>query len=178
MISTQKIVAATLALVALTAYANGVACPDADKTIVEIAAGNDDFSTLVAAAQAAGLVDALNGEGPLNVFAPTNEAFEIALQTLGITVEQILGQTELLAQILSYHVVADGAVCTGSLSGDVPTLLPGYDLKVEGDTVTDGLGSTATIQGTVPASNGQIFIIDRVLLPELPGSSAPSGDGY
>jgi len=158
--------------------ANGIACPDANQTIVEIAAGNSDFSTLVAAAKAAGLVDALNGEGPLNVFAPTNAAFQIALQSLGITAEQILAQTELLAQILSYHVVADGAVCTGSLSGDVPTLLPGYDLKVEGETVTDGLGTTANIQGAVPASNGAIFIIDRVLLPELPGSSAPSGDGY
>eukprot|EP00890_Picochlorum_soloecismus_P001332 jgi/Picsp_1/219/NSC_00218-R1_beta-ig-h3 fasciclin len=178
MISNKKIVATTLALAALTVCANGIACPDANQTIVEIAAGNSDFSTLVAAAKAAGLVDALNGEGPLNVFAPTNAAFQIALQSLGITAEQILAQTELLAQILSYHVVADGAVCTGSLSGDVPTLLPGYDLKVEGETVTDGLGTTANIQGAVPASNGAIFIIDRVLLPELPGSSAPSGDGY
>ena len=155
------------------AYANGAACPDADQTIVEIAAGNDDFSTLVAAVQAAGLVDALNGEGPLNVFAPTNAAFEIALKNLGITAEELLGNTELLKEILLYHVVADGAVCSGPLSGEVQTLLPGKTLTVEGDTVKDAVGTVANIGGEVPASNGAIYIIDQVLLPAIPGGSSP-----
>jgi len=155
------------------AFANGAACPDADQTIVEIAAGNADFSTLVAAAKAAGLVDALNGEGPLNVFAPTNAAFEVALKSLGITAEELLGNIELLKEILSYHVVADGAVCSGLLRGKVPTLLPGKSLLVKGDTVIDAVGTKANIQGEVPASNGAIYIIDQVLLPAIPGGSSP-----
>jgi uncharacterized surface protein with fasciclin (FAS1) repeats len=145
----------------------------ADSNIVEIAVSQPDFSTLVAAVQAANLTDALSAEGPLDVFAPTNEAFANALAALGITAEELLGQTELLQQILAYHVVASGASCDMPLMGAVETLLPGNTLTVEGSTVTDGNGGTANILGTVPAKNGQIFIIDSVLLP-APAPAAPA----
>merc|ERR1711988_1972760 len=79
-------------------------------TIVDIAAGNEDFSTLVAAVQAADLVDALSDpDASLTVFAPTNAAFEAALESLGMTAEELLADTDLLTSVLLYHVV-EGAV--------------------------------------------------------------------
>jgi uncharacterized surface protein with fasciclin (FAS1) repeats len=89
---------------------------EAGATIVDIAVGNEDFSTLVAAVQAAGLVDALNGEGPYTVFAPTNEAFAAALEALGISAEDLLADTETLTSILLYHVV-EGKVMAADVVG-------------------------------------------------------------
>ena len=146
---------------------------DAAENIVEIAAGNPDFSTLVAAVQAAGFVEALSAEGPLDVFAPTNQAFSDLLAALGITAEELLADTELLVQVLSYHVVVDGASCDTPLSG-VVTTLQGATIDVSGSTVTDGAGQVINILTTVPASNGQIFVIDGVLLPQL--STSPSSE--
>ncbi|KAI8103540.1 hypothetical protein M9435_004876 [Picochlorum sp. BPE23] len=145
---------------------------DATENIVEIAAGNPDFSTLVAAVQAAGFVEALSAEGPLDVFAPTNQAFADLLAALGITAEELLADTELLAQVLSYHVVVDGASCDTPLSG-VVTTLQGATLDVSGSTVTDAAGQVINILAAVPASNGQIFVIDGVLLPQAPGGDEP-----
>eukprot|EP00889_Picochlorum_renovo_P002980 jgi/Picre1/30010/NNA_005386.t1 len=145
---------------------------DASENIVEIAAGNPDFSTLVAAVQAAGFVEALSAEGPLDVFAPTNQAFADLLAALGITAEELLADTELLAQVLSYHVVVDGASCDTPLSG-VVTTLQGATLDVSGSTVTDAAGQVINILAAVPASNGQIFVIDGVLLPQAPGGDEP-----
>eukprot|EP00889_Picochlorum_renovo_P007974 jgi/Picre1/35004/NNA_002469.t1 len=150
---------------------------DASSTIVEIAVSQPDLSTLVAAVKAADLTVALSTAGQLPVawdfFAPTNAAFASALAALNITAEELFGQTELLQQILAYHVVADGASCDTPLEGVVETLLPGNTLTVEGSVVTDGNGGTANILGTVPAKNGQIFIIDSVLLP-APAGAAPA----
>ncbi len=146
-------------------------------TIVEVAQGNEDFSTLVAAVTAAGLGEALSGEGPLTVFAPTNAAFaklpEGTVETL--TTEQ----TEQLGTILQYHVV-DGAVDAATLTqaitdagegGYTITTLGGGTLTatVDGDNVilTDAAGGTATVTSTnVAASNGLIHVIDTVLMPE------------
>ncbi|MEM6528405.1 MAG: fasciclin domain-containing protein, partial [Chloroflexota bacterium] len=77
-------------------------------TIVDVAVNTDGFSTLVAAADAAGLVEALSG-GELTVFAPTDDAFAAALEALGLSAEELLGDTETLTTILTYHVL-DGAV--------------------------------------------------------------------
>jgi transforming growth factor-beta-induced protein len=147
-------------------------CMGSDQSIVDIATGNAEFSTLVKAAQAAGLVDALNGAGPLDVYAPTDDAFAALLEALGVSAADLLANTELLKQVLAFHVVADGASCDKPLSGTVQTLLPGNTLSVDGNSVTDGRGDVATILGTVPASNGQVFIVDKVLLPAVPGSGA------
>ncbi|WPT12197.1 hypothetical protein PSENEW3n2_00003855 [Picochlorum sp. SENEW3] len=168
----NKFALCVLAFAATAVSVNGEYC-DASSTIVEIAASQPDFSTLVLAVQTANLTDALSAPGPLDVFAPTNAAFANALAALGITAEELLGQTELLQQILAYHVVADGASCDTPLEGVVETLLPGNTLTVEGSVVTDGNGGTANILGTVPAKNGQIFIIDSVLLP-APAAAAPA----
>lgn len=152
-------------------YATTVAGESYKKTksdIVETAAAAGSFSTLLAAAEAAGLVDALKGDGPLTVFAPTDEAF--AALPAG-TVETLLQpeNQEALAGILMLHVIADAKIKSEDLAGQTvtATTLNG-DLSVDG---TDGVvltapGSTATvIAADVGASNGVIHVIDTVLLP-------------
>ena len=93
----------------------------ATKTIVEIAAGNDDFSTLVAAVKAAGLAETLSGEGPFTVFAPTNEAFEKLPEG---TVEMLLKpeNKEKLTEILTYHVVPAKVMAKDVKAGYVETV--------------------------------------------------------
>ncbi len=135
------------------------------KDIVDTAAANESFSILVAAIEAAELVDALKGKGPFTVFAPTNEAFEALPEG---TLESLLEpeNKEALQSILTYHVVA-GRYPSPRLINTQPTLttLQGGELKVsvEDGTVTVG---TATVTATdVRATNGVIHVIDSVLLP-------------
>ena len=73
-------------------------------TIVDVAAGNPDFSILVAAVTKAGLAETLSGAGPFTVFAPTNAAFEATLKDAGLTQDQLLASPD-LAKILTYHVL-------------------------------------------------------------------------
>ena len=87
-------------------------------TIVDVAAGNPDFSTLVAAVQAAGLVDTLSSDGPFTVFAPTNAAFDDALAALGLTADELLADTETLTSILTYHVLAGEVDAATAISLD------------------------------------------------------------
>jgi len=158
----------TLAVLPLMASAQG----GVPKTVVDIAASNPDFSTLVAAVTKADLVDTLSSEGPFTVFAPTNEAFEKALAALGITAEELLASPDLGA-ILTYHVVpgkvlaADvlAAVEAGGGTFMVKTV-NGADITV---TVVDGmvmLNGVATVTATdLLADNGVVHVIDAVLLP-------------
>lgn len=134
------------------------------KDIVDIAAGNADFSTLVAAVQAAGLVDTLKGDGPFTVFAPTNAAF--AALPAG-TVDTLLKpeNKDQLTAILTYHVVP-GKVMSGDLSnGMTATTVQGSDLTImtEGGVSVNGANVTAA---DIEASNGVIHVIDTVIIPE------------
>lgn len=135
------------------------------KDIVDVAASNPDFSTLVAAVKAAGLVDALKGEGPLTVFAPTNAAF--AKLPAG-TVENLLKpeNKDTLVSILTYHVVAGNVMAADVVKVDSATSLQGQNImvKVMGKTVmVDGATVTAT---DIKASNGVIHVIDSVIMPK------------
>jgi phosphate transport system substrate-binding protein len=140
-------------------------------TIVEIAAGNEDFSTLVAAVQAAGLVDTLNGEGPFTVFAPTNEAF--AKLPPGV-VDYLLAHPDLLTAVLTYHVVPGkimAADVVGMMGAAEVTTVQGGGARVDPATLTiEGANIVAT---DIEASNGVIHVIDTVILPEI---SAPEID--
>lgn len=133
--------------------------------IVSVASGNDNFSTLVAAVSAAGLVETLQGDGPFTVFAPTNEAF--AALPAG-TVESLLlpENKDKLVSILTYHVVA-GSYPASSLAGKRGTLtsVQGGGLHVNG---TDGVKveNATVIIADVAASNGVIHAIDTVMLPD------------
>lgn len=134
------------------------------ENIVQIASGNKDFSTLVAAVVAAGLAETLSGSGPFTVFAPTNEAF--AKLPAGTVQELIKPENkEKLAAILTYHVVAGKA-----LSSD---LSDGQLIKtVNGQEVTVSIGDNVKVNGAVvttadlEASNGVIHVIDSVIMPK------------
>ncbi|WP_379545698.1 fasciclin domain-containing protein [Qipengyuania sp. DSG2-2] len=146
-------------------------------TIVEVAQGNEDFSTLVAAVTAAGLGETLSGEGPFTVFAPANAAFE---KLPDGTVETLTtDETEKLGSILTYHVVegsVDAATLTAAITeageeGYTITTVNGGTLTATAAdgtvTLTDATGGTATVTATdVAASNGLIHVIDTVLMPE------------
>jgi uncharacterized surface protein with fasciclin (FAS1) repeats len=136
---------------------------DAPGTIVDVAAGAPQFSTLVAAVKAAGLVDTLSGAGPFTVFAPTNDAF--AKLPAG-TVDSLLKpeNRSKLRAILLYHVVP-GAVKSSDLKdGDVKTA-NGEAVKVD---ITGGvvkINDATVTKADIPASNGEIHVIDTVLIP-------------
>lgn len=131
------------------------------KNIVETAIDAGNFKTLVAAVQAAGLVETLSGEGPFTVFAPTDEAF--AKLPAG-TVEGLLADKEKLTKVLTYHV-ASGKVMSGEVVNmNEVTSLEGGNLKVNssnGVMINDSHVVTADIECT----NGVIHVIDSVLLP-------------
>lgn len=136
-------------------------------SIVDIAAGNEDFSTLVAAVQAAGLVDFFASTRPITVFAPTNAAFEAAFEALGITAEDLLADTATLTSILLYHVVP-GAVTSDLVVGlEEATTLNGAPIAIAADdagvTLNDGQAKVAAVD--IMASNGVIHVIDGVILP-------------
>ena len=146
-------------------------------TVVEVAQGDETFSTLVSAVTAAGLGETLSGEGPYTVFAPTNDAFaKIPEATL---TELTTNDTETLSTILTYHVVegnVDAATLTQAIAdagegGYTITTVNGGTLTatvVDGDVVlTDAAGGTSTVTATdVAASNGVIHVIDTVLMPQ------------
>lgn len=146
-------------------------------TIVEVAQGNEDFSTLVSAVTAAGLGETLSGEGPFTVFAPTNDAFaKIDEATL---TELTTNDTETLGAILQYHVVSgniDAATLTQAITeagegGYTIETVGGGTLTanlVDGNVVlADAAGGTSTVTATdVAASNGVIHVIDTVLMPQ------------
>lgn len=131
-------------------------------TVVDIASSTDGFSTLVAAVGAADLVDTLNGEGPFTVFAPTDEAF--AALPAGVLDALLLPENkDVLAKILTYHVVPGTVMAADVTDGEVAT--------VEGQNVTlstaDGVtvNGAKVVQADIVASNGVIHVIDAVILP-------------
>lgn len=146
-------------------------------TIVEVAQGNPDFSTLVSAVTSADLGATLSGTGPYTVFAPTNAAFEKVPQATRDELMSPAGQQD-LSNILTYHVVegnVDAATLTQAIQdagadGYTITTVNGGTLTamMDGDNVVlrDAAGNTATVTQTdVDASNGVIHAIDTVLMP-------------
>jgi len=148
------------ALISGPAFAGGHS-----KDIVDTAVGAGSFGTLVAAVQAAGLVDTLKGEGPFTVFAPTDEAFAALPEG---TVETLLKpeNKDQLTAILTYHVVP-GKVMSGDLSNDMSAAtVQGGDVKI----MTEGgvmVNDANVVQADVEASNGVIHVIDKVIMPTM-----------
>lgn len=135
------------------------------KSVVDIAVANKDFSTLVAAVKAAGLVETLSGKGPFTVFAPTNAAF--AKLPKG-TVESLLKpeNKDQLVSILTYHVVPGKVMASDVVKIDEAKSVQGQMIKVE---VKDGSvilnGSSKVVKTDIVGSNGVIHVIDSVILP-------------
>lgn len=131
--------------------------------IVGRAAGARTFRTLLAAAQAAGLVDALKGPGPLTVFAPNDAAFA----KLGSrTISTLLANPELLAKVLTYHVVPGKVMAADVVGLSSATSLQGspINISVSGGKVRLN-GNSTVIATDIGASNGVIHVIDTVILP-------------
>lgn len=151
----------TIASIAIIALGLSFASA-ADKDIVDIAAGNEDFSTLVTAVTKAGLVDTLKGDGPFTVFAPTNEAFAKLPEG---TVENLLKpeNKDKLISILTYHVVAGKVMAADVKAGKVKTFEGSKaTISIEGGVSIDKAKVVAT---DVVASNGVIHVIDTVIMP-------------
>ena len=155
-----------IALTAATAMAAAapVWAGSASKDIVDTAVGAGSFGTLVAAVQAAGLVDTLKGDGPFTVFAPTDEAFAALPEG---TVESLLkpeNQDQLVA-VLTYHVVAGKVMSTDLSNGMTAPTVQGSDVTImtDGGVTVDG---AKVVAADVEATNGVIHVIDTVILPK------------
>jgi len=131
-------------------------------TIVDVAVGAGNFTTLVAAVTAADLVETLSGTGPFTVFAPTDEAF--AALPAGVLDALLLPENKaLLAQILTYHVVSGMVMAADVTDGEVATV---EGQKVKLSTMGGVMVNQATVVAAdVMASNGVIHAIDAVILP-------------
>ncbi len=140
-------------------------CGTCDKTVVEVAVNNKDFSTLVAAVKAAGLADTLSGKGPFTVFAPTNKAFaKLPKETL----ESLLKpeNKDKLAAILKYHVVASSVKAKDVVKLSDAKTVQGSKVKI---TVKDGevmIDNAKVVKTDIPCKNGVIHVIDTVILPK------------
>jgi uncharacterized surface protein with fasciclin (FAS1) repeats len=137
------------------------------KNIVQVATEAGSFQTLLAAVQAAGLAETLQGEGPFTVFAPSDAAF--AKLPAG-TVESLLADRAALASVLTFHVVP-GRVAAADIvqaGGATPRTVNGQPLDIQ---VRDGkvwVNGAQVVTADVAASNGVIHVIDTVLLPASP----------
>ncbi|MEO9824359.1 MAG: fasciclin domain-containing protein [Paracoccaceae bacterium] len=154
----------TLAVAAAALIAGSAFAGSMKKDIVDTAVEAGSFETLVAAVQAAGLVETLKGDGPFTVFAPTDEAF--AALPAG-TVEDLLlpENKDKLAAILTYHVVP-GKVMSTDLSDDMmATTVQGTDVMIDLDNGVM-VQDASVVSSDIETSNGVIHVIDKVILPE------------
>ena len=135
-------------------------------TVVDIIVNSPDHNLLELAVGAAGLVDALSGEGPFTVFAPTDAAIADLVAALDITADELLA-LETLGDILKYHVVGAAALSTDLSDGQSLTTLQGSDVQISIDTGVMVNDANVTVPNLV-ADNGVVHVIDAVL-------SLPSG---
>ena len=132
-------------------------------SIIETAKAAGSFNTLIAAVEAAGLKDALSGEGPFTVFAPTDEAFAALPEG---TVEALLKDKEKLASILTYHVL-EGAVKAESVVGmDKAQTLNGQSVAIKTSDKKVMIDNARVVKTDIICGNGVIHVIDAVILPK------------
>ncbi len=145
-------------------------------TIVELAMTSENLSTLATAIETAGLGEALSGDGPFTVFAPTNAAFEDLPEG---TLETLLNDTGALTEVLTYHVVEGRYMASDVVNlTSVPMLLAGGNLTIN---VTDAgvmVNEAKVVQTDIEASNGVVHLIDAVLIPPFEEEMAETmGEG-
>ena len=148
-----------------------MAAPKGD-TIVDVAlavnAQTGEFSILKAALLAAdpAVIQTLSGNGQFTVFAPTDAAFISLLGELGVSAEELLSNQELVTTVLLYHVARGNRDSADVIGSDRIRTLGGGFLFQDGGVLTDANGRTSNIIATdIPAANGVIHVIDRVVLP-------------
>jgi uncharacterized surface protein with fasciclin (FAS1) repeats len=151
--------------VVLTLSAKNVRADEtSDKTIVEIAAANDSFKTLVAAVKAAGLVETLSGKGPFTVFAPTDEAFKKVPEKVLADLLKPENKDKLVA-VLTYHVVPGKVMAADVVKLKSAKTVQGSEAKI---TVKEGnvsIDKANVVKTDIVAKNGVIHVIDAVILP-------------
>ncbi|SBT13120.1 fasciclin domain-containing protein [Vibrio celticus] len=135
------------------------------KDIVDVAAENGSFNTLVAAVKAAGLVETLKGDGPFTVFAPTDEAFAALPEG---TVDMLLKpeNKDKLIAVLTYHVVPGKIMASEVMKLDSAVTVQGEAVMVGIDHGNVMINKAQFVMADVEASNGVIHVIDAVLLPK------------
>jgi uncharacterized surface protein with fasciclin (FAS1) repeats len=144
------------------------------ESILEIAAGNENFSTLAAAVVFAGLDGVLDGRRQFTVFAPTNDAFDVLLDALGLTAEELLSEEnkELVTSVLLYHVAAGARFSDDVVASDQIKTQQGSFIKVREEDGSflvgndeNGFAALNLDLIDIEASNGVIHVIDAVMLP-------------
>jgi uncharacterized surface protein with fasciclin (FAS1) repeats len=158
------LVALVFAALAVPAAPASQPAPAASKNIVQVAAGNPQFSTLTSLIKKAGLVSALSGKSNLTVFAPTNAAFAKLPKA---TLKKVQSDKKLLTSILTYHVVK-GAVPASKvvkLNGTSVKTLNGKSVKIAVKSGKVYVNKARVTKTDVKASNGVIHVINRVLIP-------------
>jgi uncharacterized surface protein with fasciclin (FAS1) repeats len=145
----------------------------ASGNVVDVAAANGSFKTLTAALKAAGLDKALASEGPFTIFAPTDEAFAALPEG---TVEELLKEEnrDTLVKILTYHVVPGENTSTTLKSGEAETL-EGAAVEVKVSPSGVMVNDANVVKADIPASNGVIHVIDKVIMPPIQQPSNTSG---
>ncbi|HLA80178.1 MAG TPA: fasciclin domain-containing protein [Thermoleophilia bacterium] len=144
-----------------------------EKDIVAVASEAGGFTTLLTAAEAAGLVETLQGEGPFTVFAPTDEAFAALPEG---TLDDLLADPDALKSVLLYHVVAGQVLAAAVVGLEAATSVQGEDIAitVDGDKVM--VNGASVVSTDIPASNGVIHVIDAVILPPSMSEAATMAD--
>lgn len=166
----RLIAAATMLALAIPALAYDRAAKaksygaKAQPDIVETAVAAGSFNTLVAAVQAAGLVDTLKGDGPFTVFAPTDEAFAALPEG---TVEALLKpeNRDQLVAVLTYHVVPGKVTAADVVKLSDAATVNGAHVSISSSYGKVKIDEATVVQADVMASNGVIHVIDRVILP-------------
>lgn len=132
-----------------------------ENNLVEVAVAAEDFSILVQAIQAAGLVETLSGPGPFTVLAPTDEAFN---QLPSGTLEGLLADPDALANVLTYHVIPGEVLAADVVQLESATTVQGQSVAID---TSNGvrINEADVIQTDIMASNGVIHVIDAVLIP-------------
>ena len=157
-----------IAGITLTGVVLAAPSPQQSPDIVDVAAEAGSFSTLIAAVEAAGLVEVLKSDGPFTVFAPTDAAFDALPPNV---ILGLLTDNEALTNVLTYHVAGD-SLTSGDLSdGQMITTLNGEDVTV---TIMDGtvmINDATVIVADLIGSNGVVHVIDAILLPPPPNAS-------
>jgi uncharacterized surface protein with fasciclin (FAS1) repeats len=181
-VATLSVAAVMLGGVAFSSAAGAQEDPEC-QSIVEIASGNPDFSTLVTAVTEAGLVETLSGDGPFTVFAPTNAAFE-ALPA-GTLDSLLADPSGALTDVLTLHVIAGSVNSEAAIAAagtNVETLGGPVAVALEGESLT--VGGATVVQTDIEACNGIIHVIDAVITepaaaaPEAaPAAPAPAAEG-
>lgn len=153
-----------LAVTSAVMFAGAAFADSHSKDIVDTAAGAGDFTTLVAAVQAAGLVDTLKGDGPFTVFAPTDDAFAALPEG---TVDTLLmpENKEQLVSILTYHVVPGKVMSSDLSNGMTAATVQGGEITIDLDNGVM-VNDATVVKADIEASNGVIHVIDKVIMPK------------